>query len=44
MLTESSPANTQAANEKGAATRRVSREAEKEHAVAAEALAGMASE
>jgi hypothetical protein len=41
MLTESSPANTQEANAKGAAKRRVSREA---HGVAAEALAGMASE
>jgi hypothetical protein len=41
MLTESSPANTQEANAKGAAKRRVSREA---HTVAAEALAGMAGE
>ena len=45
MLTESSPANTQEANEKqGAAKRRASREAKKENAVAAEALAGMAGE
>ena len=34
MLTERSPANTQEANEKGAAKRRASREAKKEHAVA----------
>ena len=43
-LTESSPANTQEANAKGAAKRRASREAKQEHAVAAEALAGMAGE
>ena len=44
MLTESLPANTQEANAKGAAKRRASREAKQEHAVAAEALAGMAGE
>ena len=44
MLTESSPANTQEANAKGAAKRRASREAKQGHAVATEALAGMAGE